>query len=49
MATTEKQKHSEEHGIWDYFIKNSLDGSKPMFRKCLQVVSRGSSTSKATS
>ena len=49
MATTEKQKHSEEHGIWDHFIKNTLDGSKSMCRKCWQVVSRGSSTSKATS
>jgi hypothetical protein len=28
MATSEKQKNSEEHGIWDHFIKNPLDGSK---------------------
>ena len=49
MATAEKRKRSEEHGIWDHFIKNPLDGSKPTCRKCRQVVSRGSSTSKAKS
>ncbi|CAB4030388.1 Hypothetical predicted protein [Paramuricea clavata] len=37
MATTEKQNHSEEHGIWDNFIKNPLDGSTPMCRKCQEV------------
>jgi hypothetical protein len=49
MATAEKRKRSEEHGIWDHFIKNPLDGSKPTCRKCRQFVSRGSSTSKAKS
>ena len=49
MATAEKQKRSEEPSVWDHFIKNPLDGSKPTCRKCRQVVSRGRSTSKAKS
>ncbi len=49
MATAEKRKRSGEPNIWDHFIKNPLDGSKSTCRKCRQVVSRGSSTSKAKS
>ncbi len=49
MATAEKRKRSGEPNIWDHFIKNPLDGSKPTCGKCRQVVSCGSSTSKAKS
>ena len=35
------------YNVWDDFIKNPLDGSKPTCKKCRQVVRRGSSTAKA--
>ena len=47
----EKRKRSDgsSSNIWDNFIKNPLDGSKPTCRKCRQIVSCGNSTGKAKS
>ena len=51
MATAEKRKRTDHSpsSIWDSFIKNQIDASKPSCRKCRKVVSRGSSTAKSKS
>ena len=51
MATAEKRKRisNSPSSIWDSFIKNKIDASKPTCRKCRKVVSRGSSTAKSKS
>ena len=51
MATAEKRKRTTNSpsSIWDSFIKNKNDPSKPACRKCRKVVSRGSSTAKSKS
>ena len=50
METSGKRKHSDgpSSDIWDYFIKNSIDSSKPVYKKCQQIVSRESSTGNLT-
>ena len=51
MATPAKRKRTSNSpsSIWDSFIKNEIDPSKPTCRKCRKVVSRGSSNAKSKS
>ena len=51
MATPAKRKCTSNlpSSIWDSFIKNEIDPSKPTCRKCRKVVSRGSSNAKSKS
>ena len=51
MATPAKRKRTcnSPSSIWDSFVKNEIDPSKPTCRKCRKVVSRGSSNAKSKS
>ena len=51
MATLAKRKRTSNSpsSIWDSFIKNEIDPSKPTRRKCRKVVSRGRSDAKSKS
>ena len=51
MATPAKRKCTSNFlsSIWDSFIKNEIDPSKPTCRKCRKVVSHGRSDAKSKS